>query len=192
MSDNRKVGKNFDEDMAKDIFGKLRNVKGKTKPKKESKFKNISYMINEAQYLENKGLFDEAIDLYKQVLYTLPDSSKTYDSLIAIYQKQGNVNAEIDILKKAIMNCKKNTEYKKRLKKWRPRCGRHLDCACQGHYSALGASSTGASAGVSSTLGASAFLARLRRVDFFSSFLAVRAASLKSTSSISAMSAPSP
>lgn len=116
MSDNRKVGKNFDEDMAKDIFEKLRNVKGKTKPKKESKFKNISYMINEAQYLENKGLFDEAIDLYKQVLYTLPDSSKTYDSLIAIYQKQGNVNAEIDILKKAIMNCKKNTEYKKRLK----------------------------------------------------------------------------
>ena len=116
MSGDRKVGENFDVDMAESIFDKLKNVKGKTKSEGDSKFKNISYMINEAQYLENKGLFDEAIDLYKQVLYTLPDSSKTYDSLIAIYQKQGNVNAEIDILKKAIMNCKKNTEYKKRLK----------------------------------------------------------------------------
>ena len=32
-----------------------------------------------------------------------------------IYQKQGNVEAEKEVLRKAISNCKKNDEFKKRL-----------------------------------------------------------------------------
>ena len=71
--------------------------------------------MNEAQYLENKGKFSEAIDLYNQVLFTLPDSIKAYEAIINIYQKQGNVEAEKEVLRKAISNCKKNDEFKKRL-----------------------------------------------------------------------------
>ena len=51
MSGDRKVGENFDVDMAESIFDKLKNVKGKTKSEGDSKFKNISYLMNEAQYL---------------------------------------------------------------------------------------------------------------------------------------------
>ena len=94
MSGDRKVGENFDGD---------------------SKFKNFSYLMNVAQYLENKGKFSEAIDLYNQVLFTLPDSIKAYEAIINIYQKQGNVEAEKEVLRKAISNCKKNDEFKKRL-----------------------------------------------------------------------------
>lgn len=115
MSDNRKIGENFDVGKAEDIFDKLKNIKGKAKPKKDSKFKNISYLMNEAQYLENNGEFGEAIDLYKQVIFTLPDSIKAYEAIINIYQKQGNVDREKEILKKAISNCKKNDKFKKRL-----------------------------------------------------------------------------
>ena len=115
MSDNRKIGENFDVGKAEDILDKLKNIKGKTKPKKDSKFKNISYLMNEDQYLENNGEFGEAIDLYKQVIFTLPDSIKAYEAIINIYQKQGNVDREKEILKKAISNCKKNDKFKKRL-----------------------------------------------------------------------------
>ena len=115
MSGDRKVGENFDVDMAESIFDKLKNVQGKTKSEGDSKFKNISYLMNEAQYLENKGKFSEAIDLYNQVLFTLPDSIKAYEAIINIYQKQGNVEAEKEVLRKAISNCKKNDEFKKRL-----------------------------------------------------------------------------
>ena len=115
MSGDRKVGENFDVDMAESIFDKLKNVKGKTKSEGDSKFKNISYLMNEAQYLENKGKFSEAIDLYNKVLFTLPDSIKAYEAIINIYQKQGNVEAEKEVLRKAISNCKKNDEFKKRL-----------------------------------------------------------------------------
>ena len=116
MSD-RKVGENFDAGEAESIFDKLKNVEGKVKPKKEdSKLKNIADLMNEAKYLENKGKFDEAIELYKQVIFALPDSVKAYEGLANIYKKQGNVDAEKDILKKAISNCNKNDEFKKRLK----------------------------------------------------------------------------
>ena len=64
MSGDRKVGENFDAGEADSIFDKLKNVEGKIKPKKEGKFDNIKNMFNEAQYLENKGKYDEAIDLY--------------------------------------------------------------------------------------------------------------------------------
>ena len=114
MSD-RKVGENFDADEAKTIFDKLRNVEGKTKAKKEGKFDDIKNIISEAQYLEKSGKLDEAADLYSQVILVLPDSQKVYEALINIYQKQGNVEKEKDILKKAIANCKKNDEFKKRL-----------------------------------------------------------------------------
>lgn len=117
MGDERKIGENFDEKTASDIFDKLKNVEGKTKPKKEdSKLKNISNMMSEAKYLEDKGNLGEAIDLYKQVIFALPDSSKAYDALANIYKKQGDVESERDILKKAISNCSKNDDFKNRLK----------------------------------------------------------------------------
>lgn len=116
MSEERKIGENFDEKTADDIFDRLRNVEGKTKPKKEdSKLKNLSNMMNEAKYLQDKGQYDEAISLYKQVIFALPDSQKAYEGLVSIYQNQGNVEAEKDILKKAIGTCKNNDEFKKRL-----------------------------------------------------------------------------
>ena len=115
MSGDRKVGENFDADKAGSIFDKLKNVEGKIKPKGEGKFDNIKNMMNEAQYLENNGKLDEALELYKQVIFALPDSQKAYEAVIGIYQKQGNVDKEKDILKKAIANCKNNEEFKKRL-----------------------------------------------------------------------------
>ncbi len=110
-----KQEKNFDKNVAEDIFGRLRNVEGKTKPKGESKLKPISDMMSEAKYLEGKGKLDEAIVLYKQVIFTLPDSTKAYDALINIYQKQGNLDAEKEMLIKAISGCKDNAHFKKRL-----------------------------------------------------------------------------
>ena len=71
--------------------------------------------MNEAQYLEKSGKLDEALELYNQVIFALPDSQKAYEAVIGIYQKQGNVDKEKDILKKAIANCKNNEEFKKRL-----------------------------------------------------------------------------
>lgn len=115
MSENRKVGENFDEKTAGDIFDKLKNVEGKTKPKREGKFKNISDLMNEANYLKDLGKFGEAIELYKQIIFTLPDSQKAYEALIDIYQRQGDVDSEKDILKKAVSNCDKNDEFKDRL-----------------------------------------------------------------------------
>ena len=117
MSDDRKVGENFDSDKADSIFDKLRNVEGKIKPKKEdSKLKNFSNLMSEAKYLENKGRLDEAIDLYKQVIFELPDASKAYDALANIYEKQGDVNSQKDILKKAVINCNGNEDFKNKLK----------------------------------------------------------------------------
>ena len=116
MSGDRKVGESFDADKASDIFDKLKKVEGKTKPKKEdSKLKNISNLMNEARYYENKGEYDQAIDLYRQVIFTLPDSVKAYEAMADIYRKQGGVDGERDILKKAIASCSKNDEFKKRL-----------------------------------------------------------------------------
>lgn len=116
MSEERKVGENFDEKTATDIFDKLKNVEGKIKPKKEdSKFKKIADLMNEAKYLEGKGKLSEAIDLYKQVIFELPDSQKAYEALIGIYQSQGDVANEKDLLLKAISNCRDNAEFKKRL-----------------------------------------------------------------------------
>ena len=116
MSGDRKVGENFDAGEASDIFDKLKNVEGKTKTKKEdSKLKNIANLMNEAKYHEGKGKFDEAIDLYNQVIFTLPDSVKAYEAIADIYRKQGDTEGEKDILKKAIASCNKNDEFKKRL-----------------------------------------------------------------------------
>lgn len=115
MSEKRKVGENFDEKTAGDIFDKLKNVEGKIKPKKEGKFKNISDLMNEANYLKDLGKFDEAIELYKQVIFTLPDSQKAYEALIDIYQKQGDVDSERDILKRAISSCNKTDDFENRL-----------------------------------------------------------------------------
>lgn len=117
MSEDRKVGENFDSDKADSIFDKLKNVEGKIKPKKEdSKLKGISNLMSEAKYLEDKGKLDEAIDLYKQVIFTLPDSSKAYGALANIYRKQGDLESEKEILKKAISGCGKNDDFKNRLK----------------------------------------------------------------------------
>ncbi|WP_407422882.1 tetratricopeptide repeat protein [Methanobrevibacter sp.] len=112
----RKVGENFDSDEANDIFDKLKNVEGKIKPKRKGKFDNIAHLMQEAKGLENEGNLDEAIKLYKEVLLVLQDSSKAYEALVNIYQKQGDADGERDILKKAISNCSKNDDFKNRLK----------------------------------------------------------------------------
>ena len=111
----RKTGENFDSDKASDIFDKLKNVEGKIKPKREGKFDNITHLMQEAQLLENDDKNEEAIKLYNQVIFELPDSSKAYEHLINIYQKQGDVEAEKNVLKKAITSCSKNEMFKKRL-----------------------------------------------------------------------------
>lgn len=115
MSEDRKVGENFDENKAAGIFDKLKNVEGKTKSKNDSKFKKITDLMSEAKYAEGKGNFDEAIKLYEQVIFILPDSQKAYEAMINIYQKQGDVDSEKEILMKAIAGCNKNDEFKKRL-----------------------------------------------------------------------------
>ena len=71
--------------------------------------------MNEAKYLEDKGKLTEAIDLYKQIIFTLPDSIKAYEALADIYKRQGDTENEKEILKKAIANCSKNDELKRRL-----------------------------------------------------------------------------
>ncbi len=115
MSDERKVGENFDENKAADIFNRLKNVEGKTNSKKDSKFKKITDLMSEAKYEESKGNLDEAINLYKQVVFILPDSQKAYEAMIDIYKKQGNVDGEKETLIKAIAGCNNNDEFKKRL-----------------------------------------------------------------------------
>lgn len=116
MSGERKIGENFDADKASDIFDKLKNFEGKVKSKKEdSQLKKISDLMSEARYLEGKGKLTEAIELYKQVIFTLPDSIKAYEAIANIYRKQGDTENEKEILKKAISNCNKNDEFKKRL-----------------------------------------------------------------------------
>ena len=116
MSGERKVGENFDADEADGIFDKLKNIEGKIKPKNDdNKLKNISDLMNEAKYLEDKGKLTEAVDLYKQVIFTLPDAQKAYLAIADIYKKQGDSDNEKDILMKAISNCSKNDEFKKRL-----------------------------------------------------------------------------
>ena len=116
MGEERKVGENFDSQEADSIFDKLKNVEGKINPKKEdSKLKNIANMMNEAKYLEDKSQLDEAISLYKQVIFALPDSQKAYSALAGIYRKQGDADSEKDILMKAIGSCRDNSEFKNRL-----------------------------------------------------------------------------
>lgn len=111
----RKTGENFDEKTAEDIFDKLRNVEGKIKPKRKGKFDNITHLMQEAESLVKDNQYDEAIKLYKEVIYILPDSSKAYGAIANIYKKQEDVESEKDILKKAIINCSKNADFKKRL-----------------------------------------------------------------------------
>ena len=115
MMSERKVGENFDSEEANNIFDKLKNVEGKIKPKREGKFDNIIYLMQDAKILENSGKLDEAINLYNEVLLILPDSSKAYGALANIYRKQGDIDSEKDILKKAISNCSKNDDFKNRL-----------------------------------------------------------------------------
>lgn len=115
MAEERKVGENFDSDEANSIFDKLKNVEGKIKPKRAGKFDSITFMMEDAKQLEKAGKLDEAIKLYNEVLVILPDSSKAYESLADIYRKQGDADGERDILKRAISNCSKNEEFKKRL-----------------------------------------------------------------------------
>lgn len=113
MSENRKVGENLDEKTAADIFDKLKNVEGKIKPKKEdSPFKNIANLMNEAKYLEEKGDLSQAIDLYKQVIFSLPDSVKAYEALVNIYKNKAMKPVKRDF-KKAVSNCKYNNQFKK-------------------------------------------------------------------------------
>lgn len=116
MGEERKVGENFDASEADSIFDKLKNVEGKIKSKRDGKFDNIAHLMQEAQLLEKENKLDEAVQLYKEVIFALPDSTKAYEALINIYQKQGDIESEKDILQKAISNCSKNEDFKNRLK----------------------------------------------------------------------------
>ena len=116
MSEERKVGENFDASEAEDIFDKLKNVEGKIKSKREGKFDSITHLMQEAQILEKENKLDEAAQVYKEVIFELPDSTKAYEALINIYQKQGDVESEKDVLQKAVSNCSKNEAFKNRLK----------------------------------------------------------------------------
>ena len=93
MSEERKVGENFDASEANSIFDKLKNVEGKVKSKREGKFDNFTHLMQEAQILEKENKLDEAAQLYKEVIFALPDSTKAYEALINIYQKQGDVES---------------------------------------------------------------------------------------------------
>lgn len=115
MRNDRKVGENFDEKMAGDIFDKLKNAEGKIKPKRKGRFDNITNLMQEAKSLEKENKCDEAIKLYNEVIYILPDSTKAYEALANIYKKQGNIKAEKDILQKAISNCNKTGQFENRL-----------------------------------------------------------------------------
>ena len=95
MGEERKVGQNFDADMADSIFDKLKNVEGKIKPKREGKFDNITYMMDEAKLLEKSGKLDEAIKLYKEVIVILPDSTKAYEAIANIYKSQGETENDL-------------------------------------------------------------------------------------------------
>ena len=110
-----KTGKNFDDSDAKDIFDRLKNVEGKVKPKRKGRFDNITHLMQEAQNLEKNNDYTEAVKLYNEVLFTLPDSKKAYEGLIGIYQKTGDTESEKDILRKAVSNCKDNEKFKIRL-----------------------------------------------------------------------------
>ncbi|WP_305512661.1 M48 family metallopeptidase [Methanobrevibacter sp. V14] len=115
MRNDRKVGENFDEKMAGDIFDKLKNAEGKIKPKRKGRFDNITNLMQEAKSLEKENKCDGAIKLYNEVIYILPDSTKAYEALANIYKKQGNIKAEKDILQKAIANCSKTDQFENRL-----------------------------------------------------------------------------
>ncbi|MBE6500074.1 MAG: hypothetical protein E7Z80_05990 [Methanobrevibacter thaueri] len=116
MNEKHKIGENFDKNQAEDIFEKLKNVEGKIKQKRKGKFDNITNLMDEAKLLENSNKYEEAIKLYNEVIFTLPDSKKAYEAIIKIYQKLDDKNNEKETLKKAINNCNKNEEFKKRLK----------------------------------------------------------------------------
>ena len=115
VRNDRKVGENFDEKMAGDIFDKLKNAEGKIKPKRKGRFDNITNLMQEAKNLEKENKCDEAIKLYNEVIYILPDSTKAYEALANIYKKQGNIKAEKGILQKAIANCSKTGQFENRL-----------------------------------------------------------------------------
>lgn len=115
MGEKRKIGENFDGQKADEIFDKLKNVEGKIKPEREGKFDSITHLMLEAQSLEKSGKYDEAVELYNEVIFILPDSSKAYEGLANIYRNQGDIESEKDILKKAIINCSHADDFKKRL-----------------------------------------------------------------------------
>lgn len=111
----RKTGKNFNDETANDIFDKLKNVEGKVKPKRKGRFDEIAYMMHDAERLKNDGKYGDAIELYREVLYILPDSSKAYESLADIYNATGDSKNEKEVLKEAIRNCSQNKAFKERL-----------------------------------------------------------------------------
>ena len=63
VRNDRKVGENFDEKMAGDIFDKLKNAEGKIKPKRKGRFDNITNLMQEAKSLEKENKCDEAIKI---------------------------------------------------------------------------------------------------------------------------------
>ena len=111
----RKTGKKFNDETANDIFDKLKNVEGKVKSKRKGRFDDITYMIMDAERLKNDGKYEEAVNLYREVLYILPDSSKAYEALADIYNVTGDSKNEKEVLKEAIRNCSQNKDFKERL-----------------------------------------------------------------------------
>ena len=114
----RKVGSKFRSDDADEIFNKLdkidSNESKKSNKNLESQMKDVSELLNEAKSSPD----DKAVELFKKVLVIMPDNIDAYVAIADIYKKQGNVDGEIDILKKAVLNVEgsSKSDLMKRLK----------------------------------------------------------------------------
>ncbi|MBQ2635855.1 MAG: tetratricopeptide repeat protein [Methanobrevibacter sp.] len=103
----RKVGSNFDKSDADKIFDAL-DKHAFDEPKKVNKnLKKEMDLTKEVSDLlkltENCG-DNEAIDLFKKVLAIDPANAQAYEGLSQIYQKKGDTDSEIAILKSAVKN----------------------------------------------------------------------------------------
>lgn len=66
--------------------------------------------------LEKKGNIEDAVKLYEQNIADEFDGTHPYKRLAIIYRKKGQIEDEIEVLKKAIQVLKSN-KFKERLKK---------------------------------------------------------------------------
>ncbi len=108
----RKVGDNFDEKKADEIFDALKNLKDNKIS--DNLKKEINITKNVSQLLEDVKTTDDntAIYIYKEILTIDPTNYDAYVGLSEIYQKKNDVENEKKILKSAIQNLSGNKKAK--------------------------------------------------------------------------------